>query len=254
MRARGAALWLGVFAAALLVSAASAPAISYEAGPLGRWSLNGWTEGYFVLPADFSTPFQWPEWNTSLQVTGDVHPKVRVFLDARSMFGGPQVDPTGFDYVNLRDTFQNTSPQVWINEGYVDFFLPSLDLRIGEQKLAWGKLDLFAPTDIVNPRRYTDPFVMSVEDQKIAIPAILASYYPPDLGSGWPQDLRASVLWVPFPVPPLFPLEQERWFAPAYRGAAYADGPGLRPRTGAARREGDQLVHDRQQPARMAAR
>ena len=118
MRARGAALRLGVFAAALLVSAASAPAISYESETLGRWSLAGWTEGYFVLPADFSTPFQWPEWNTSLQVTGEVHPKMRIFLDARSMFGGPQVDPTGFDYVNLRDTFQNTSPQVWILSGF----------------------------------------------------------------------------------------------------------------------------------------
>ncbi|HSP98808.1 MAG TPA: DUF1302 family protein [Candidatus Dormibacteraeota bacterium] len=226
MRARGAALRLGVFAAAILVSAVSAPAISYEAGPLGRWSLNGWTEGYWVLPTDFSTPRQLPEWITSLQVTGDVHPKVRIFLDARSLFGGPQIDPTGFGYVNLRDTFQNTSPQVTIDQGYVDVFLPSLDLRIGEQKLAWGKLDLFAPTDIVNPRRYSDPFVMSVEDQKIGIPAILASYYPPDLGSGWPQDLRASLLWVPLPVPPLFPLEQERWFPPAYQVPSMLTVPG----------------------------
>lgn len=208
---------LGVVAAVLLVSGASARALSYDSGPLGRWSLGGWTEGYGVVPIDFSTPRQLPEWITSLQVTGDIDTRVRFFLDARSTFGGPQIDPTGFGYVNLRDTFQNTSPQVAINEVYADFFLPSLDVRLGEQKLTWGKLDLFSPTDIVNPRRYTDPFVMSVEDQKVGIPALLASYYPPNLGGAWPQDLRASVVWAPLPAPPLFPLQEERWFPPAYQ-------------------------------------
>ena len=208
---------LGAVATVLLASVVSARAISLDAGPLGRWSIGGWTEGYGVVPINMSTPRQLPESITSLQLTGDIDPKLRLFLDVRSIFGGPQMHTTGFGFVNLRDTFQNTSPQVEIEECYADFFLPSLDVRLGEQKFAWGKLDLFSPTDVVNPRRYTDPFIMSVEDQKIGIPALQASYYPPALGSSWPQDMRATLIWVPLPVPPRFPLQDERWFAPAYK-------------------------------------
>jgi hypothetical protein len=216
-RAWGATMRLASVATVLLASVACAHAISFDAGRLGRWSVGGWTEGYFVVPINMSTPSQLPESLTSLQVTGDIDPKLRFFLDARTLIGGPQKHTDGFGVVNLRDTFQNTNPQEEFEEIYGDIFLPSLDLRIGKQKFAWGKLDLFTPNDVLNPRRYSDPFIMSVEDQKIGIPALQASYYPPDLGSRWPQDMRATLVWVPLPVPPRFPLEDERWFPPAYK-------------------------------------
>jgi len=219
MRGAGgaAALRLGAVVTVLLASLDSACAISLDAGPIGRWSVGGWTEFYGVVPINMETPRQLPEWITALQLTGDIDPKLRFYLDVRSTFGGPQMHPTGLGYVTLRDTFQNTSPQVETEEIYADIFLPSLDVRIGKQKFAWGKLDAFQPTDVLNPRRYTDPFIMSVEDQKIGIPALQAAYYPPALGDAWPQDLRATLVWVPFPIPPRFPLQDERWFPAAYQ-------------------------------------
>ncbi len=99
-----------------------------------------------------------------------------------------------------------------IEEGYFDLFLPSLDVRLGKQKLAWGKLDTFQPTDVVNPRRFSDPFVVDGEDRKIGIPALRASYFLPALGPRWPQDVSGTLIWVPVPVPFRFPLQDERWF------------------------------------------
>jgi hypothetical protein len=207
---------VGAVAVALFASAAAAHAISFEAAPLGHWDVSGWVEGYAVLRTDQSSQRQLPEGIIALQVTGDVHPKVRVFLDLRNTYGGPPEHATGFGLYNLRDTFQNISPTVEIAESYLDLFLPSLDVRLGRQKFTWGRLDAFQPTDIVSPRWYNDPFVIDREEQKIGIPALQASYYPPALGAGWPQDLRATLIWVPFPVPPRFPLPGERWYPPAY--------------------------------------
>src|SRR5271169_4402975 len=96
---------LGAVVAMLLASLASAQIVSLDAGPLGRWSVGGWTEGYGVVPINMETPRQLPEWITALQLTGDIDPKVRFFLDIRSTFGGPQMHPTGLGYINLRDTF-----------------------------------------------------------------------------------------------------------------------------------------------------
>ncbi len=202
----------GTVAVALLGSVTLAWPVVLDGGRLGRWSVGGWTEGYAVFRVHQETQRQRPEGIAALQLTGDVHPKARFFLDTRTTFGGPPEHAEGFGLINLRDVFQNISPAVEIEEAYVDLFLPSLDVRIGKQKVAWGKLDTFQPTDVLNPRRYTDPFVTDREDQKIGIPSVQASYYPPPLGVRGVQDLRATVTWVPFPVPIRFPLEDERWF------------------------------------------
>jgi hypothetical protein len=223
---RAAALGFVALVTSLLTSRPGWGALSLNSDRFGHWRFGGWTEGYAVVPIDMSTPRQLPESLTALQATGDIRDVLRVVLDARTMFGGPQMHATGFGLVNLRDTFQNTSPQEEIEEAYADVFLPSVDLRIGKQKFAWGKLDLFQPTDVVDPKRYTDPFIMSAEDQKIGIPAIRASYYPPGLGEHWPQDMRATLIWVPMPIPPRFPLQDERWFPAAYTVPATTLIPG----------------------------
>jgi hypothetical protein len=131
------------------------------------------------------------------------------------VFGGWPVDPQGFGRFNLRDTFQDISPSIEIEETYVDVFLQNLDLRIGKQKFAWGRLDSLQPVDVVNPRRYSDPFVLYRPDEldaKIGIPSVRASYFPPPLPAGFPTDVQVTLVWVPLPVPARFPSEDERWF------------------------------------------
>ena len=154
---------------------------------LGRWTLGGFGEGYAVFRTESDTQRQRPAGILAVQLTGDLRPSARFFLDTRVRFGGPPENGAGLDIYNLSDTFQNISPAVEIEEGYFDLFLGPVDVRLGKQKFAWGKLDSFQPTDILNPRRFTDPFLTDQRDAKIGIPALQATYYLPDLTNLGPR-------------------------------------------------------------------
>jgi hypothetical protein len=193
------------------VTAAAAGAVELDSR-LGRWTARGYAEGYAVIKTDRDSQRQRPAGIIDLNLTGDVHPAVRCYVDARSTVGGTPEHADGFGIVNLNDTFQDISPSLDFDEGYMDLFLPNLDVRIGKQKIAWGRLDTFHPTDVVNPRRYTDPFVTDEYDAKIGVPAVRASLFPPDPTAGLLADASLSLLWVPIAIPTLFPTADERWF------------------------------------------
>ena len=202
-------------AIALLLTSRPAAAVVLTDGRLGRWSASGYAEGYGVWAVEHDSQRQRPEGILDAQLTGELRRKARFFLDLRSLIGGPAEDARGIGFVNISDTFQNVSPEVEIPEGYLDLFLPSLDVRVGKQKFAWGKLDTFQPTDVLDPRRYTDPFVTEEQDAKIGIPALRASYFPPALGPAFPRETSLTLVWIPVPVPVRFPLPGERWFPSA---------------------------------------
>ena len=85
---------------------------------------------------------------------------------------------------------------------------------LGMQKFAWGKLDRFQPTDVLNVERYSDPFLLDEDERKIAVPAIQASYSLPR--RDWiPEESRLTLVWIPQYFPYRFPLLGERWFPPA---------------------------------------
>jgi hypothetical protein len=178
----------------------------------GRWTLGGYAEGYAVFEVDRDSQRQRPTGLLDLTLTGDVHPKARVLLETRGTWGGPPEHADGIGVFDLSNTFQNLSPGIEFEEGYVDLFLPAVDLRLGKQKFAWGRLDRFQPTDILNPRRFTDPFVMDVEDQKLGIPSAFASIDLPSLVPQIPSYTRLGLVWIPVPFPTRFALEEERWF------------------------------------------
>ncbi len=216
--------WRMLVAAALLV-AVRAGAVDLGS-TFGRWSAGGYAEGYGILRQNHDSRGQLPAGILDLTLTGEPHRSVRLFLDARTTFGGTPKHADGVGLMNLSDTFQNISPFVEIEEGYLDLFLPSLDVRLGKQKFAWGKLDTFQPTDVVNPKRYTDPFVIEEQDAKIGVPALRASYFVPDLGPRFPTEANLTLVWVPVPVPARFPLTDERWFPSAINLASELHVPG----------------------------
>jgi len=126
---------------------------------------------------------------------------------------------------NLRDTFQDLSPGAEFEEAYFDLRLPSVDLRLGKQKVAWGKLDRSQPNDLINPMSYNDPLMLDEAERKIGVPAVQASYDLP--AASWlPEESRLTAVWVPQYVPWRFPLagcqvhgttstcSLERWFPP----------------------------------------
>jgi hypothetical protein len=128
--------------------------------------------------------------------------------------GGPATEQTKGGIYSYRSVFQSVSPSVQFEDAFVDLTFDALDLRLGMQKFAWGKLDRIQPTDVLNVERYSDPFLLDEEERKIAVPAIQASYTLPR--RPWiPEESRLTAIWVPQYFPYRFPLLGERWFPPA---------------------------------------
>ncbi|MFN8543750.1 MAG: DUF1302 family protein [Candidatus Binatia bacterium] len=208
----------GALAAVVLVCrATAAPAFQLD-GPAGRMSVDGFAEGLAVFRADRATQRQRPEGILGFKITDDLHRAVRLHLDVRTRFGGPPEHASGVGIDDLWNTFQDISPATDVEEAYADLHYRALDVRVGKQKFFWGRLDRFSPTDVLTPRRWTDPFLTDEKDAKVGIPALQASYFPPDLGT-WATDLKAGLAWVPVPFPTRFPLPDERWFPPAASAA-----------------------------------
>jgi hypothetical protein len=199
-------------ALALLVALVEAQDLRAEEYPLGRWTPGGYVEAYVVGKTE-SSPDQRPSGVIDLNLSGDLGRNFRLYLEGTSIFGGTPVDPSGGGLIDPRFAFQNLSPGVELQEAYADVFLEKLDLRLGWQKFAWGRLDTFNPTDVINPRRYTDPFILRESDLKVGVPALRASYYFDSLP--FADSPSATAIWIPVPVSFRFPLQQERWFSPA---------------------------------------
>ena len=89
---------------------------------------------------------------------------------------------------------------VRLKEAYLDFYFESVDLRVGYQRIAWGKADGINPSDLFNPIDYTRPFA---EDNRIRVPAVRMKYYH--------EQWMVDAVWVPFFTASIFPQEGDRW-------------------------------------------
>lgn len=140
--------------------------------------------------------------------------------------GGPTMKANRGGLYAWDDVFQDISPVLDFDEAYLDVFLPSVDLRIGKQKVAWGKLDRTQPNDLINPFDFSDPLMEDEAERKIGVPALQAAYFFP---ASWslPEESRLTAVWVPKYIPYRFPradcvvengvsrCDSERWFPPA---------------------------------------
>jgi hypothetical protein len=62
-----------------------------------------------------------------------------------------------------------------LREAYLGFFWPGVDLRIGQQRVAWGKADFQSPNDVINARDLRDPFLNETELRYLPTPVMRAS-------------------------------------------------------------------------------
>lgn len=86
-------------------------------------------------------------------------------------------------------------PLLW--EAYVElnsFIWESLDVKIGKQRIAWGKADKFNPTDNLNPNDLTDFLDF---EAKVPTLALKGSYYY--------GDYTLTGVWLPLFEPALLP-------------------------------------------------
>lgn len=98
----------------------------------------------------------------------------------------------------LRESFEAD-----IREAYVGAFVGPIDIRVGQQRIAWGKGDLFAPNDVVNPLDNRDPLLS--ETELLRVPLFLARM-DIDVGIG-----SIQLLYAPFFVPNRFDFYGTPW-------------------------------------------
>jgi hypothetical protein len=201
---------IGLLVAGLCVST-GAFAFSLEVPGLDKpLRLNGYLDGLSVIGTEHGAN-QRPQLTGVVRLDGSLVPGVRIRTEFRGVLGGP---PEGghAGFRNWVHAFQNASPSLEVREASVEVRRGRLSGRLGIQHFAWGKLDGLPPTDVLNPRDFHDPFVTEFEEAKIGVPALQGTV---DLPDPWPnvlRELRATLAYIPFAVPPRLPLRAERWF------------------------------------------
>jgi len=201
------------FAALAAVAATPRPCAGAGATLAGvRVELGGYLEADGVVPTDSNGHRQRPA--GALRLAMEVQPaqELKLFLSATGLVGGTPEEAAGAGIFDLERAIQNRSPSFEFEEAYLDWHHPDVDLRIGKQKFAWGKLDGIQLNDWLNPEKYYDPLLTDEDERKIGVPALAASFFPPPPRST--SELRLTAVWVPVHVPFRFPDRKERWFPP----------------------------------------
>lgn len=178
--------------------------------------LGGRIEGYGVVRFDDASPRQRPLARVDLFAEQAVTSSLRWKLATTGRWGGTIENASGAGLIDFGHSFQNVDPSLQLDEAWVEWLGDDFDVRAGNQRFNWGRLDGVKPNDQLNPLRYYDPLLDDENDLKIAVPSLALSYYFP---SSWraklPDEARVTLVWQPIAVPWLFPLEDERWFPPA---------------------------------------
>lgn len=176
--------------------------------------LTGWLELREIVRANRSSPNELVLEQLWLRTRYSLLENLAFEAAINTQHGGPATEQTKGGIYSYRSVFQSVSPSVQFEDAFVDYTTGGLDLRLGMQKFAWGKLDRYQPTDVLNVQRYSDPFLLDEEERKIAVPAVQASYSLPR--RDWiPEESRLTLVWIPQYFPYRFPLLGERWFPPA---------------------------------------
>ncbi|MBM4242452.1 MAG: hypothetical protein FJ148_01375 [Deltaproteobacteria bacterium] len=179
-------------------------------------TIGGRVEGYGIVRFDRSSPRQRPLARIDLFAEQKVTSEFRWRLATIGRWGGTIENASGAGLIDFGHSFQNIDPSLQLDEAWVEWVDADFELRAGNQRFTWGKLDGPKPNDLLSPLRFYDPLVEREKDQKIAVPALTGSYYFP---SSWrdalPEDARLTLVWQPIAVPWLFPEADERWFPPA---------------------------------------
>lgn len=87
-------------------------------------------------------------------------------------------------------------PIATFREAFLAWEHDALELRVGRQIFAWGKADLFNPTDTLNPRDYTD----LLDNEKIGVDALTARWFASERLAV--EAVFVPVLFTPNRLPP----------------------------------------------------
>lgn len=200
--------------AALLLVGWALPVRALETTLAGRrLDLTGHGEARQVLEVDEDTEAECTFLQLWLRTRYSLADGLHFETVASGQYGGPATESTGAGIYTFDQVFQSRSPSLELEEAFLDWQTNSVDLRVGKQKFAWGKLDRFQAVDVLNTERFSD-FLLEEDERKIGVPAVQVSYSLP--GNLSPtEESRLTLVWIPQYLPFRFPLPGERWFPPA---------------------------------------
>jgi hypothetical protein len=208
-------VWFGaaVAVATLAVTAARACGVDVTAGG-HPFSLEGYVELRKGFKIDPDTPSDQLFEELWLRLRTPLGEPLELDTTFAVRNGGPATESDRAGFYAWDDVFQSVSPALEFEEATLTLRLENADIRAGKQKLAWGRLDRWQPTDVVNTERFTDPFLRDEDQNKIGVPAVQGAYYVPE--RDWiPEQSRITLVWIPWYRPYRFPRAGERWFPPA---------------------------------------
>lgn len=112
-------------------------------------------------------------------------------------------DSSGFSrYMAGRDNMQFNTDMYdrageLINQAYLRYQTPSLELRLGKQAVAWGESDGIRLMDQINPLDIRRDFVMwDFKDIEVPIWMLRAQYFP-EIQLGKLSDVALEFIWIP---------------------------------------------------------
>jgi hypothetical protein len=92
-----------------------------------------------------------------------------------------------------------------LRELYLGFYSRRVDLRVGQQRLVWGRAEFLNPNDVMNARDTRDPFIQEPELTHLPTPMIRADF---DLAS-----LALQLVAAPYFVPDTYDVYGSNWAA-----------------------------------------
>lgn len=93
-------------------------------------------------------------------------------ISTENLFGKLNINPR-FEYDLISE-----NEKMSLKEAYLDLYFSNYDLRVGKQKLTWGKSDGLVITNIINPQDYTVNPIVEFSDQMQGVNALKTTFYP----------------------------------------------------------------------------
>jgi len=149
----------------------------------------------------------WVRSHTGLLLSAD--PGYAVLQNAFSLSFEQKSDRLAFKVNPFARLDLDQPLEIGLREAYLDLFFDSLQLRIGQQQIIWGKGEGVFITDVVSPKDLRNFILPDFTEVRLGIPALRADYY---LGGS-----TFELVLVPLFVPSRSPEPGSLWYlAPSF--------------------------------------
>jgi hypothetical protein len=210
-------LW---FALALVLAAASPPRaapLEWQRGDT-RATAGGSLAAWHVFRLDPDTPSERPSSTLELHFAAEHQRRFRLVVAGRVGYDGKIGNPDrGNPWLALEDVYQDKDIFAGLDEAYVEVIFRHVELRVGKQKVSWGRLDDVQPTDHLNPEDQSEFYFRPELDRKIGVPGVRLTWF----AGPWTTD----AVWNPIFTAYRFPHRRDRWFPPLLEVPDQAETP-----------------------------